>query len=228
MNHTSWYIFYFYDFYEIYTLGKKTENFNVLFGKLKSWPSILQAKTSETLYTKELRRRKEIEEALARGKEENETMKHQLDAVREELRGALKQKESQEIQIANFDRMVQELEHKIFFAVELLRKYKIEQDELKLERDDALREAEELRKKQAEASSSTHMPHFFSEFSFSEIEEATRHFDPSLKIGEGGYGSIYKGLLRQTQVAIKMLDSHSQQGPSEFQQEVRWFEHYSD
>ncbi|CAK9143337.1 unnamed protein product [Ilex paraguariensis] len=190
--------------------------------------AVHRAKVSETLYTKELRRRKEIEEALARGKEENETMKHQLDAVREELQGALEQKESLEIQIANSDRMVQELEEKIFSAVELLRKYKNEQDELKLERDDALREAEELRKKQAEASSSTHMPHFFSDFSFSEIEEATRNFDPSLKIGEGGYGSIYKGLLRQTQVAIKMLHSYSQQGPSEFQQEVRWFEHYSD
>ncbi|CAK9165527.1 unnamed protein product [Ilex paraguariensis] len=182
--------------------------------------AVHRAKVSETLYTKELRRRKEIEEALARGKEENETMKHQLDAVREELQGALEQKESLEIQIANSDRMVQELEEKIFSAVELLRKYKNEQDELKLERDDALREAEELRKKQAEASSSTHMPHFFSEFSFSEIEEATRNFDPSLKIGEGGYGNIYKGLLRQTQVAIKMLHSYSQQGPSEFQQEV--------
>ena len=64
------------------------------------------------------------------------------------------------------------------------------------------------------------MPQFFSEFSFSEIEEATHHFDPSLKIGEGGYGNIYKGILGQTQVAVKMRRSNSMQGPAEFQQEV--------
>ncbi|WJX86961.1 hypothetical protein P8452_69201 [Trifolium repens] len=59
-----------------------------------------------------------------------------------------------------------------------------------------------------------------SEFSFSEIEEATCNFNPSLKIGEGGYGSIFKGSLRHTEVAIKILNPNSTQGPSEFQQEV--------
>ncbi|KAK2353744.1 U-box domain-containing protein [Trifolium repens] len=59
-----------------------------------------------------------------------------------------------------------------------------------------------------------------SDFSFSEIEEATCNFNPSLKIGEGGYGSIFKGSLRHTEVAIKILNPNSTQGPSEFQQEV--------
>jgi hypothetical protein len=61
-----------------------------------------------------------------------------------------------------------------------------------------------------------------SDFSFSEIEEATCNFNPSLKIGEGGYGSIFKGSLRHTEVAIKILNPNSTQGPSEFQQEVRY------
>ena len=131
---------------------------------LKSESLFLQAKTSEGLYTEELKQRKLIEEALGK---EREVLKN-----------------------------------------------------MKMERDNTLREVEELRRKQGEGTS-TNMPQFFSEFSFSEIEEATRNFDLSLKIGEGGYGSIYKGLLRYTQVAIKMLHAHSMQGPSEFQQEVR-------
>ena len=89
---------------------------------------------------------------------------------------------------------------------------------LRMERDNALKEAEELRRIRAEAS--RHLPQFFSEYSLSEIEEATHGFDESLKIGQGGYGSIYKGRLHQTKVAIKRLESQGSQGPSEFQMEV--------
>lgn len=180
----------------------------------------LQAKASENLYAEELKQRKEIEEALEKEKLELERMKKQQDEVMEELRIALDQKSLLESQIAESDRMVKELEQKIISAVDLLQNYKRERDELEMEQDNALKEAEELRKSRIEASSSTRMPQFFSEFSFSEVEAATHNFDPSLKIGEGGYGSIYKGLLRHTQVAIKMLHAHSLQGPAEFQQEV--------
>ncbi|XP_050249610.1 U-box domain-containing protein 33-like isoform X2 [Quercus robur] len=166
-----------------------------------------------------LKQRKEMEQALAKEKEELEKVNNLCSEVKEELEIALDQKSSMERQIAESEQMVKELEQKIISAVELLQNYKKERDELQTERDIALKEAEELRKKQGEASS-THMPQFFSEFSFSELDEATRNFDPSLKIGEGGYGNIYKGVLRHTQVAIKMLHSHSLQGPSEFQQEV--------
>ena len=170
-----------------------------------------------------MKQRKENEEALAKEKEQLEKMKNQCDEVKEELQIAQDQKSSLERQIAVSEQMVKELEQKIISAVELLQNYKREREELQTERDNALKEAEELRKKQGEASSA-HMPQFFSDFSFSELEEATQNFDPSLNIGEGGYGNIYKGVLRHTQVAIKMLHSHSLQGPTEYQQEVRWFE----
>lgn len=179
----------------------------------------LQAKASESLYADEFRQRKEIEEVLAKEKEEVKKIKNVRDEVMEELKAAHNQKTLLETQIEESNEMVKELEQKIFSAVELLQNYKKEQEELQIERDNALREAEELRKKQGEATS-TNMHQFFSEFSFAEIREATQNFDQSLKIGEGGYGSIYKGLLRHTQVAIKMLHAHSMQGPSEFQQEV--------
>ncbi|KAK2992638.1 hypothetical protein RJ640_023948 [Escallonia rubra] len=182
--------------------------------------AIRRAKASENLYTEGFRQLKEVEDALATGKEEVGKMKQQLEEVIKELQVALEQKSSLENQIANSDQMEQELEEKIFSAVEPLQNFKNERDKLQVERDDALREAEDLRRKQAEESSSTQSPQFFSEFSFFEIEEATKKFDPSLKIGEGGYGSIYKGLLRHTLVAIKKLHSHSLQGPSEYQQEV--------
>lgn len=74
---------------------------------------------------------------------------------------------------------------------------------------------------QISEASRTQSLQLFNEFSFLEIEEATCNFNPSLKIGEGGYGSIFKGILRHTEVAIKILSPISTQGPSEFQQEVK-------
>ncbi|XP_020218691.1 U-box domain-containing protein 33 [Cajanus cajan] len=181
--------------------------------------SIRKAKASESLYTEELNMRRMAEEELRKEKEELENMKSLRDKVKEELRLALDQKASLENQIASSELMIKELEQKILSAVDLLQRYKNERDELQMQRDNALREAEELRKKQGEASC-THVPQLFSEFSFSEIKDATGNFNPSTKIGEGGYGSIFKGILRHTEVAIKMLHSNSMQGPLEFQQEV--------
>ncbi|GAB2215826.1 hypothetical protein Droror1_Dr00020229, partial [Drosera rotundifolia] len=52
-----------------------------------------------------------------------------------------------------------------------------------------------------------------------EIEIATHYFSESLKIGEGGYGPVYKCTLDHTQVAIKVLRPDAAQGQSQFQQE---------
>nr|DAD47347.1 TPA_asm: hypothetical protein HUJ06_017284 [Nelumbo nucifera] len=171
------------------------------------------ANESETSYKREQKKRKEIKELLAKQKQELENMKSHRDQVMEELRIAQEQK-------SELEQKVEELEQKIVSAVELLINLKNERDALLEERDHAVREAEELRKRREEQAAMSQSFQFVSEFSFSEIEEATHNFDPSLKVGEGGYGSVFRGLLRHTQVAIKMLHSNSSQGRMEFQQEV--------
>nr|GEW52796.1 U-box domain-containing protein kinase family protein [Tanacetum cinerariifolium] len=84
-----------------------------------------------------------------------------------------------------------ELEQKTLSAIELLKNYKRKRDEIQLECDDALRLVEELKAKQTSEASSSGVSQFYNEFSFTEIQDATRNFDQSLKIGEGGYGSIF-------------------------------------
>ncbi|GJT06211.1 U-box domain-containing protein kinase family protein [Tanacetum coccineum] len=179
-----------------------------------------KVKALENMYGEELRRRREIDEALKKTKEENENIKKEHNEVVEELRVALEQQSYLQSQIAVFNHTVQELEQKMLSAIELLKNYKRERDEIQLECDDAIRLVEELRGKQTGEASSSGVSQFYNEFSFTEIRDATRDFDQSLKIGEGGYGSIFRGFLRHTKVAIKMLHSQSMQGPSEFQQEV--------
>ena len=127
-----------------------------------------------------------IEEALVRERKELVQVKNQRDQMMEE------------------GRIVKE-------AYEELKK---KRDDLQIKLDNALKEAEELRRIQA--GGSRHM----TEFSLSEIKEATQHFNKSRKIGSGGFGSVYRGFLCQKEVAIKKLDSNSQQGPAEFNREV--------
>jgi nucleoredoxin len=57
-------------------------------------------------------------------------------------------------------------------------------------------------------------------YTIEEIEEATNYFSNSLKIGEGGYGPVYRAELDHTPVAIKVLKPDAAQGRSQFQQEV--------
>ncbi|XP_047310375.1 probable leucine-rich repeat receptor-like serine/threonine-protein kinase At3g14840 [Impatiens glandulifera] len=58
-------------------------------------------------------------------------------------------------------------------------------------------------------------------FSLSQIKAATNNFDATNKIGEGGFGPVYKGvLLDGTTIAVKQLSSRSKQGDREFMNEI--------
>lgn len=58
-------------------------------------------------------------------------------------------------------------------------------------------------------------------YDIKEIEVATNYFDNALKIGEGGYGPVFKGVLDHTVVAVKALRPDiTVQGERQFQQEV--------
>ena len=59
-------------------------------------------------------------------------------------------------------------------------------------------------------------------FSLQEIKTATNNLDKGFIIGEGGFGSVYKGYINggTTTVAIKRLNPDSQQGAHEFMTEI--------
>ncbi|RVW59344.1 putative leucine-rich repeat receptor-like serine/threonine-protein kinase [Vitis vinifera] len=58
-------------------------------------------------------------------------------------------------------------------------------------------------------------------FTLRQIKAATNNFDAANKIGEGGFGSVYKGVLSDgTIIAVKQLSSKSKQGNREFVNEI--------
>ncbi|KAI3441481.1 Protein kinase domain-containing protein [Psidium guajava] len=59
-------------------------------------------------------------------------------------------------------------------------------------------------------------------YTYKEMCVATERFSPDNKVGEGGFGSVYKGTLKDgTLVAIKVLSSESRQGVREFLNEIK-------
>ncbi|KAL3821272.1 hypothetical protein ACJIZ3_007177 [Penstemon smallii] len=58
-------------------------------------------------------------------------------------------------------------------------------------------------------------------FTLKQIKAATNNFDNANKIGEGGFGPVYKGVMADgTIIAVKQLSSKSKQGNREFVNEI--------
>jgi len=60
-------------------------------------------------------------------------------------------------------------------------------------------------------------------FRYSELEAATNFFSEEEKLGEGGFGSVYWGHLKDTDlhVAVKRVSKSSGQGRKEYNSEVK-------
>ncbi|KAH9544888.1 hypothetical protein CY35_12G019600 [Sphagnum magellanicum] len=58
-------------------------------------------------------------------------------------------------------------------------------------------------------------------FSYSELRAATKDFHPDMKLGQGSYGVVYKGIFpNKNEVAVKQLFNESQQSIDEFLNEI--------
>lgn len=179
-------------------------------------PSISQARSSESLYVE--RKWQQIEEL--------QLVKSDRDRLREDLESVMDQNLLLESKIANYDQVMKDLEEGMLSNVELLQICEKERDDLKNERDNVLKTAEELLNQSAEAASRMEVSKFFATLTFAEIEEVTSEFDPSLQLWEGESGSLYKGILSHCQVTVRMWHPEGLQGPRGFHQEVEILSKY--
>ncbi|XP_028797284.1 L-type lectin-domain containing receptor kinase IX.1-like [Neltuma alba] len=61
------------------------------------------------------------------------------------------------------------------------------------------------------------------EYSYADLASATNYFEDAQKLGQGGFGEVYRGFLKDsnTCIAIKRISEGSKQGMKEFASEVR-------
>ncbi|CAL5090321.1 unnamed protein product [Urochloa decumbens] len=161
--------------------------------------ALQKAQASEKSYFREMKQKNELEEKLTTIMEEIESLTVRTDELCAKLQGEREQRVVLEKRSAHSDRIIKDL---------------------MLQRDKALRETEALRSRKGESTPTEERMMHITEFSYSEIKEATNNFDHSMKIGESVYGSVYKGFLRHTNVAIKKLNPETTQTQSQFSQEV--------
>ncbi|XAR52438.1 Non-specific serine/threonine protein kinase [Bertholletia excelsa] len=58
-------------------------------------------------------------------------------------------------------------------------------------------------------------------FSYKELDEATNNFNPSKELGDGGFGTVYQGKLRDgREVAVKRLFEHNFKRVTQFMNEI--------
>ncbi|TVU14915.1 hypothetical protein EJB05_38412, partial [Eragrostis curvula] len=144
-------------------------------------------KELENSYMHELKQRKTLEEIHARQRQEIEGMRKQQDESYAALYNANEQKLTLEQRISEIQLFVKDNEGKLAANKYQLEVLQANYDKMLHEKDAAIREAEELRKMNQHGVSAP--PEALNtKFSLIELQKATQGFDPTLKIGEGGFG----------------------------------------
>ncbi|KAL6591533.1 hypothetical protein ACP70R_050036 [Stipagrostis hirtigluma subsp. patula] len=159
------------------------------------------ADEAESSYQRAAKQRKEVEEMLARERAEMERDRRELDAILEQIQKVNERSAKMELQIASSERVMSDLEARLSESYSML-------DELRREhrREEpatATEFAEESEPQDGDQSVS------FLRLGYSELDEATKNFDESVRIdggGGGGRGRVYRGELRDMAVAVKVFD----------------------
>ncbi|EEC85093.1 hypothetical protein OsI_32462 [Oryza sativa Indica Group] len=154
---------------------------------------------------------------------ENSLCKEKI-AVEERLTREKVSLEKEHLQIYNelqkANEQIMELERKLMHANSLMEELQTVQGELQRQKDNAVKEAEKMSQINCNNVSCSTGAVALTEFTYTEIKEATNDFDESKMIGHGGCGSVYKGFLRHTTVAIKKFNREGITGEKEFDDEV--------
>ncbi|XP_058109693.1 U-box domain-containing protein 33-like [Magnolia sinica] len=189
--------------------------------------AIKRMKAFEAACARETELRKEVEDELRNTKQEQEKLSGQRDEAIRELQKTLKTLAILDSHVREAARRRDEATDELKLIQASLMTLRQEKKKIRKQREDAVRRLERWRSRgHGRGQNSDRFIEFvddspeFSEFSLSDLCTATCNFSESFKIGEGGFGCVYKGEMLDQSVAIKKLHPHTMQIQSEFHQEV--------
>ncbi|KAJ0083498.1 hypothetical protein Patl1_30903 [Pistacia atlantica] len=185
-------------------------------------------KVFESAHAREVKLRKEAEDALGTTIQEQEVLLEEKEKVTGELHKTMRNVALLDSRAQEANRRRDQAAGELKFIQTSIATLQQEKQRLRQQKMEAVRWLERWRSRgQAGATNCNGFIGFVedlpesAEFSLADLQTATCDFSESFKLGEGGFGCVYKGEMLGRTVAIKTLHPHNMQGQSEFQQEVR-------
>ncbi|KAL6911282.1 hypothetical protein ACP4OV_000087 [Aristida adscensionis] len=176
------------------------------------------ADEAESSYQRAAKQRREVEEMLARERAEMERDRRELDEILDKIQKVNDRSAELELQIVSSERMMSDLEAKLSEShsiLDALRRERRREDDPATARESTPDESRDAQDGDQEMS--------FLRLGYSELDEATKHFDESVRIdggGAGGRGGVYRGDLRDMAVAVKVFSPEVAVGEARFTREV--------
>ncbi|KDO72868.1 hypothetical protein CISIN_1g003481mg [Citrus sinensis] len=190
--------------------------------------AIGKVKAFESAYAREMHLRKEAEDALQTTIQDQEKLKQEKAFVTQELHRTMRNVALLNSRAQEANRRRDEATGELKLIQASIATLQQEKQRIRRQKVEAVRWLERWRSR-GQAGAANYdgfiglvedLPES-AEFSLADLQTATCNFSESFKVGQGGFGCVYKGEMLGRTVAIKMLYSHNMQGQLEFQQEVR-------
>ncbi|XP_062173012.1 U-box domain-containing protein 33-like isoform X2 [Alnus glutinosa] len=188
--------------------------------------TISKVKVFESAHAREVKLRKEADDALRTTIQDQEKHLEEREEVTRELQRTMRSVALLDSRAKEANRRCDEAVGELNLIQASITTLQQEKQRMQRQKVEALRWLERWRHGRAGAANCNGFIGFveglpeLAEFSLSDLQTATCNFSESFKIGQGGYGCIYKGEVLGRTVVIRNLDPYNMQGPSEFQQEV--------
>ncbi|KAJ4845450.1 hypothetical protein Tsubulata_026318 [Turnera subulata] len=190
--------------------------------------AISKVKVFESAHAHEVKLRKEAEDSLMNVLQEQEKLLEQKEEVSGELQRAMRNIYLLDSRAQDANRRREEASGELKLIQASIASLRQEKQKIQRQKMEAVRWLQRWKNRgQARAANCNGFLEFveelpeLAEFSLADLETATCNFSESFKLGQGGYGCVYKGEMFGRTVAIKKLYLNHMQGQSEFQKEVQ-------
>ncbi|XP_010253186.1 PREDICTED: U-box domain-containing protein 33-like isoform X2 [Nelumbo nucifera] len=195
--------------------------------ELEAIEAINKVKDFEASFLHEVELRKEVEEALRTTRQEQRNLLETREEVIRDLQKTMRNVAILDIQTHEAMRRRDEATGELRLIQASIETLRHEGQRIQQQKEEALCQLKRWRSCSQHGATKgkgldgfvNHLP-MFTEFSRLDLQTATCNFSESFKIGQGGYGCVYKGEIFDRSIAIKKLHPHNVQSISEFQQEV--------